>query len=166
MDPIHSAAERGDLEVIRLLLEAKADVYMSDIWDSTALHIASPEGHEEIVKLLSDYHANLNATNWLSETPLHLASRSNTPALIAILIMAGANPLLLDGYSHTSLDWASMHRPCFEAMGPWTKNYTATPQSIRHSRLKVTLIESVKELLEIPFIHALQYAGSCPPIPR
>ena len=46
------AVSHGRLDMVRMLMEAGADVNMSDEDGSTALMCASEHGHAEIVKLL------------------------------------------------------------------------------------------------------------------
>ena len=50
--PLHLAAEHGHMEVIRILLEHKADKDKSSPHGLTPLRLAALNGHTEVVKLL------------------------------------------------------------------------------------------------------------------
>jgi len=50
--PLHLAADRGNIEVVKLLLEKGADPTLKDPDDLTALELAGTAGHEDVVKLL------------------------------------------------------------------------------------------------------------------
>src|SRR5450432_1000179 len=49
---LHLASKNGHEEVVKLLLEAKADVNVQDSYGGTALYWAARSGHEAVVKLL------------------------------------------------------------------------------------------------------------------
>ncbi|RDW72196.1 hypothetical protein BP5796_08230 [Coleophoma crateriformis] len=51
---LHKAAEGGDVEIVKLLVERGADVNAELPGGLTALHLASEKGHEDIVELLFD----------------------------------------------------------------------------------------------------------------
>lgn len=46
---LHAAATGGDLETVRLLLEASADIKAQGSKYSTALHLAAKQGNPEVV---------------------------------------------------------------------------------------------------------------------
>jgi ankyrin repeat protein len=90
--PLQSAALRGHLEVVRVLVDHKANVNaMSSYTNQTALHEASLMGHHDVVRQLINARAMVNASNSDLETPLHLAMNFHLHAIAAILIDAGAD---------------------------------------------------------------------------
>ncbi len=56
---VGAARERGNINVIRMLLDAGADVNSSDNWGATALDLAAWRGFEEVVNLLLERGALL-----------------------------------------------------------------------------------------------------------
>jgi ankyrin repeat protein len=54
ISPILKAAERNDLEMVRVLLKAGASVDVSDIVGDTPLRQAESHGNEEMIKLMKD----------------------------------------------------------------------------------------------------------------
>ena len=64
------AAEKGRIDVVRLLLDAGADVDQREGSDWTALFSAASEGHLEVVELLLDAGADFNVKDGSGETPL------------------------------------------------------------------------------------------------
>jgi ankyrin repeat protein len=50
---LHSAAHRGSVEMVKLLLRFHADKSLKVESGETALQMAQKDGHEEVVKLLS-----------------------------------------------------------------------------------------------------------------
>ena len=89
------AADRGHLEVVKVLVSAGADVNARNTGvagGSTPLHMAS--GHrnrEPIMQLLIDNGAKVNTKGMLNATPLHIASLSGYPTNINLLLKHGAD---------------------------------------------------------------------------
>ena len=52
------ACSCGNLEAVKILLEAKADIQLKDVYDKTAMDIATENDFSEIVQLLKNKHAN------------------------------------------------------------------------------------------------------------
>jgi ankyrin repeat protein len=73
---LHMAARRGNNEMVRMLLEAKASVNAKDKMRWAALHNAAVNGHTETVEILLAAHADPGGTTDEAGlfTPLHLAA--------------------------------------------------------------------------------------------
>ena len=72
--PLHKAAYWGNLGVVRVLLEFKADVNVHNNSGSTPLHGAASRGHLGVVRvLISEFKADVNVHNNNGVTPLHEA---------------------------------------------------------------------------------------------
>ncbi len=92
MTGLHLAAERGDLEVARVLLDAGADVNLvTRLGDYTPLHLAGRSGHGALVELLVEAGGDVNARTTNGATPLHLAARGGDRTAIAALLDGGAD---------------------------------------------------------------------------
>lgn len=91
-DPLHYAAGLGLERVVKLLLDAGADVNAhSELWGS-ALQIASHHGHELTVKLLLEAGAEVNAQcSRFEGTALWEASCCGHEPLVKLLLNVGAD---------------------------------------------------------------------------
>ena len=61
-DELTGESSRGNVEVVRLLLRARADMELTDSKQRTALMSASEKGHMEVVRLLVEARANMDRT--------------------------------------------------------------------------------------------------------
>jgi ankyrin repeat protein len=90
--PVADAAEQGDLEEIRALVRAGADVNAAQGDGMTALHWAAQRKDLPMAELLIQAGANVEATTRLSgHRPLHLASAEGSAELVHALLQAGAD---------------------------------------------------------------------------
>ena len=90
--PVADAAERGDLDAVRSLLQQGADANAAQSDGMTALHWAAERGDMEMVGLLMSAGASVHAATRIGAyTPLHLASRVGRSAVVAALLEAGAD---------------------------------------------------------------------------
>jgi ankyrin repeat protein len=71
--PLHDAADMGERDRIRVLLEGKADVNAVNTNNATPLHRAALRGNVTCVRLLLEGKADVNAVNTNNATPLHCA---------------------------------------------------------------------------------------------
>lgn len=88
---ILGAAERGELDSVRALLES--DPQLLNVIDQggyTPLHKAAYNGHVEIVEYLISKGADLNARSNSGSTPLHGAAFHGHPEAVRTLIEKGA----------------------------------------------------------------------------
>jgi len=107
--PIHLAAENGDLQaMVRLVEEHGAEVVDStDGSGYTALHWACWNGHVDVVHyLIDDQEVNINQraqSFGQCLTPLHMACINQHHEVIDILLAKGADPTIGDSDSRTQL---------------------------------------------------------------
>jgi len=107
------ASKTGQTEIIKLLLEYKADVNANPGGNNgrTAVQAASGGGHLEVVKLLLEHGADVNANpaRLHGRTALQAASEGGHLEVVKLLLEqradVNANPALLDG--RTALQAAS-----------------------------------------------------------
>ena len=69
-DPIHDAAETGNLIGVQAELDKGVDVNAKREDGSTPLHYAALKGHKEVAELLIDKGADVNAKDKWGSTPL------------------------------------------------------------------------------------------------
>ena len=111
---LHEAAEKGDVQEVKRLLERGEDVdvrttrertppdetkpaFLSalestlDSSGSTPLHVAASNGHAEVVALLLENGADPNAKNRIDVTPLHMAAMDGHLPVVELLVAHGAD---------------------------------------------------------------------------
>ena len=92
MTGLHWAAHNGDVEVLRLLLAAGADVgARTRLGDHTPLHVASRSAQPAAVRELLAAGADANAVATTGATPLHFAASSGSAGAVAALLDHGAD---------------------------------------------------------------------------
>ena len=90
--PLCSAAKRGHLQVVRILLQAPAIAVDQATDDGvTPVAIASQEGHNDIVRLLLMKGADPNIKHVSGITPLHLAGMCGHTAIVEMLLRVGSD---------------------------------------------------------------------------
>ena len=91
------ATQNGDIEIVRLLLNARADVnarseeYTNLSYGETALMIAASDGNRDITKLLINFGANVNLKDSAGITALINATVYNHAEIVKLLIDDGAD---------------------------------------------------------------------------
>ena len=91
--PLHCAVWKGHKEVVKLLLEARADVNAqntNDHWGTTPLHAAAHANQAVIAELLIEHGADLNALDLNGKTPMHHTTFHKATAAARVLQRHGA----------------------------------------------------------------------------
>lgn len=103
-DALRHAAERGDTERVRFLLDHWADpnARLPRGHATTPLHFAALRGHAEVARLLLDHGADVNAKASCDFTALHLAAENGDVATVRLLLDRGADLNAIDLDSRTN----------------------------------------------------------------
>eukprot|EP00043_Microstomoeca_roanoka_P011270 m.106341 g.106341 ORF g.106341 m.106341 type:complete len:323 (-) comp15149_c0_seq3:43-1011(-) len=104
--PLHMAISSGNRDIVRLLIERRADLKATTIDGQTPLHTATIYGHIDIVRLLIERGANVKATTDYDSTPLHEASQRGHVDIARLLIERGADITAQDADGSTPFDYA------------------------------------------------------------
>jgi ankyrin repeat protein len=98
------AAERGNVEAVRFLVQAGADLENQNEYGGTALMCAAYRALIEMVTLLIDLGANVNVST--SATALNCAVQSEDVETVKVLLDRGAQVDLKDESGMNALNWA------------------------------------------------------------
>ncbi|XP_011944670.1 PREDICTED: putative ankyrin repeat domain-containing protein 31 isoform X6 [Cercocebus atys] len=126
---LHLAARKGNLSLVKALIESGADVNLNDNAGWTPLHEASNEGSIDIILELLKAGAKVNCANIDGTLPLHDAVANNHLKAAEILLQNGANPNQKDQKQKSALDEADD-----EKMKELLKSYGAIETDNRDER--------------------------------
>jgi len=104
---LHRASFCGQLEVVRLLVERKADITIRNANNDTVLHFAAQSGSVDIIKLLVDKGMSANLTNTSDDTPLHFSASCGNLEATKYLVEKGATLNNTNKYGNTPLTLAA-----------------------------------------------------------
>jgi ankyrin repeat protein len=103
--PVADAAQRGDVDAVRSLLQRGADVNAAQGDGMSALHWAAKNGAVEMARILIYAGASPSAITRLGEyTPLLLAAESGQSAVLSTLLEGGS-----DVHASTSTGASALH---------------------------------------------------------
>ncbi len=112
---LRRAAEEGDIEKLKSLIEKGVDVNAKDKEGYTAIYDAAARGHKDVVELLINkgaeinIHVDIEAKNSGLWTPLQTAVRHNQASVVELLISKGANVNTKDKWGFSPLHTAAKH---------------------------------------------------------
>lgn len=92
---LFDAVLRGNIQIVRMLLEAGATPNVLDPVALSPIWYAAKNGWYDMVKLLLDYKADTTARDYRNYSPLSLAAIRNRIDMATLLLDNGANPAVL-----------------------------------------------------------------------
>ena len=98
------AAETGDTETVKRMLDRNADINTRGWSADTLLNLAIKNGHRETVTLLISEGANVNARGALGNTPLHDSIYKGDDSITSLLRSKGADSNLQNSYGLVPAD--------------------------------------------------------------
>jgi hypothetical protein len=81
-----AAARNGHLDVVKFLVEQRAEVNVKNTDGWTPLHLAAQSGYLDVVKLLVEQQTEVNAKKDDGWTPLHSAARDSYLDVVKLLV--------------------------------------------------------------------------------
>ncbi|MBL0725781.1 MAG: ankyrin repeat domain-containing protein [Alphaproteobacteria bacterium] len=104
--PLILAANMGNVNIVKILLNERADINGTGRQKETALMRASFVRNTEVVKILLDNDVDVEAVDRLGKTALMWAAEGGFGEIIEMLIEKGANPFALDVEQRDPVDIA------------------------------------------------------------
>ena len=105
MTALHYAAQNGDIDIIRYLVEHGADITAQDYEQSrSVLHFAAQNGNIECIKYLTEHGANLLDHDMNGATAFHHAVLSNNLEAVKYFVTKK-----LDYKAKDKRGWSAMH---------------------------------------------------------
>jgi ankyrin repeat protein len=101
--PLADASGRGDVKLVRTLIQHGADVNARAVDGASPLHQAVSGDHLEVADLLLKAGASVAAADRYGVTPLSLAALNGNASIIRRLLDAGADPNAIDPAGETAL---------------------------------------------------------------
>ena len=105
MTALHYAVAKGDVEVVKFLVEHDADINAQDsVLSRSAIHFAAESGSLDCIRFLAEKGANLLDRDSYGATPLHYAARSNRLDVVKFLV-----DKKIDYTAKDVRGWSAMH---------------------------------------------------------
>lgn len=158
-NPLKAAVICLDLEAVRGLLAAGADMQARDKHGFTALHFAVNAGDGACVQILLDHGADPEARAMSQQwTPLHLAAATGQAACLQVLLAEGADVHAVDAGQSSALHLAAAkgHLKCAEAL------LAAGADVAARDSLHTIPLHQAAAGGHVPVIRALVAAGADP----
>ena len=101
---------KGDIAVLRAMVESDRSVLKSFFYQKSLLHVAVDRDRPEIIKLLLELGADVNGATDAGWTPLHAAVFSRRENCTKALLEGGADPNAKDRQGRTPLSASGPHK--------------------------------------------------------
>jgi ankyrin repeat protein len=109
-DPLHISILNDNLDLVRLFVDAGANLEAKDDSGFTALHMATWYRRTEIMKYLVEQDADLEAKDDSGFTALHMATWCRHTEIMKYLVEQGADLEAKDSEGYTALDIALLNK--------------------------------------------------------
>ena len=139
MATIHTAAQNGNLNRVKALLNQGVPVNSRTEYGWTPLHDAARYGRLNIVQELLKRGAHVNPRSIHGYTPLHVAAIANNPNIVHALIKAGANPKYGNIYGHRAHNYSRNAVSTSRAATKWTKKTQNAANKRRQNAMRQVL---------------------------
>ena len=106
VSPLHLASERGNIMVVKSLVEHGANIQAVDNLGRLPLHMAASRGHWGPAQLFILRGVNVNPPDSRKSLPVHYAAESGQQRMVKLLLGRGADYLALNGEGKTPLNLA------------------------------------------------------------
>lgn len=168
MLPLHAAAEKGQVAVVKFLLDRGVDVDCGDSTMVTPLHLAAINGHTDVLRLLLSHGAHATRQDVEGDVPLHWAATKGNLEVLDILLNAGCP---LDGPNKQG--WTALHRAALNGRttaarlllrrGASIHALTSDGNTPLHLACRANHISTIELLLEMGArVQFLNYANKLP----
>ena len=159
--PLLFAAQQGDLESVRMLLAAGADINDAAPDDGTALAVASASGQEALATYLLDRGADPNIADGFGITPLHYAARKGVATLLGIRFDSSyrVHPLNMPELAKALLARGA------DPNAPVTRGYKLGPDGIPFNMVGATPFFLAAASADAGLMRILAAAGADPRLP-
>ena len=108
--PIHEAAKKCDLDIIKLLVEKGADIDIQDENGNTPLNLAVLAGKPELVYYFIDMGADVNKKNKNGRAPIHQAAIKGNEEIVYALLDADCDYACTDNDGYTPMNVAMIRQ--------------------------------------------------------
>ncbi|WP_281198616.1 ankyrin repeat domain-containing protein [Paenibacillus oryzae] len=105
--PLHIACQSGNVEIVKLLVEAGADLEIKNVARQSALSIALANGHHPVAAYLIEAGADISSKGPNGLQPIHFACMHAGRDSIELLLSKGVDVNLLDSSKSSLLEFTT-----------------------------------------------------------
>ena len=105
LTPLLFAISKANITAVYALINAKADLKVTDDNGWSALHWAAQTQNPKIVEAVLGLGLDPNAADFEGSTPLHIAGAGKSLEIVRLLVQAGADPNLRNEFGTKAGDF-------------------------------------------------------------
>ena len=105
--PLQISCRIGNLDIVKLLIEAGADKEVKDVARQSPLSIAVTNNHYDIAKYLIEAGADINSKGPNNLQPIHFACAHGSRKIIELLLLSGVDINQLDALKSSLLEFTT-----------------------------------------------------------